>query len=170
MKSKACVFLLTFVLMTGGCGYRFSGGGEFPFRIKTIFVPVFENNSSETGIETVVTNDFIYEFTRNRQVSVVEKETADAVFRGQISSLRTSTIARTGTQSPLERMVRMSLNLRLMDRNGKILWAIREYSDDETYEVAGSDKFTTEKNKRNAIKTLSRRMAEMIQYQLTGID
>ena len=42
-------------------------------------------------------------------------------------------------------------------------------SDDESYEVL-RDKFTTEKNKRAAIKRLSRRMAEMIQYQLTDIE
>jgi hypothetical protein len=63
----------------------------------------------------------------------------------------------------------MVLSLKLTDRQGKVLWATQGFSDDESYEVL-SDKFTTEKNKRAAIKRLSRRMAEMIQYQLTDIE
>lgn len=170
MRYKIYFFLSVLFIMSWGCGYRFTGGGDFPFQIKTIFMPVFVNKSSEVGIETVFTNDFIYEFTRNSKVTVVEKQAADAVFQGVITSLSTETIARTGTQTPLERRVNITLDLKLTDRQGKILWAMRGYSDDETYEVAANDKFTTEKNKRNAIKITSRRMAEMIQYELMDIE
>jgi outer membrane lipopolysaccharide assembly protein LptE/RlpB len=163
-------FLVSMVLMMiWGCGYRFTGGGDFPFQVKNVFIPVFENRTSETGIERVVTNDFIYELTRSSKVSVVEKEMADAVLWGNITSLSTQTLSRSGTQTPLERQVRMFLDLKLTDSQGKVLWAARGFSDDESYEVS-KDKFTTEKNKRNAIETLSKRMAEMIQYQLTDIE
>ncbi|HSM49280.1 MAG TPA: LptE family protein [Draconibacterium sp.] len=169
MKHKAWFFYPVLLMMIWGCGYRFSGGGDFPFNIKSVFVPVFENRSSETGIETMITNDFLYELTRSSNVSFVEKEMADAVLWGVITSVSTQTIARSGRQTSLERNVRMVLSLKLTDRQGKVLWATQGFSDDESYEVL-SDKFTTEKNKRAAIKRLSRRMAEMIQYQLTDIE
>jgi outer membrane lipopolysaccharide assembly protein LptE/RlpB len=169
MKYKVCFFFPVLVMMIWGCGYRFTGGGDFPFNIKNIFVPVFENKTSETGLETIITNDFIFELTRSSKVDVVEKETADAVLWGVITSLSTQTVSRSGRQSPLERRVKILLDLRLTNQQGKVLWATRGFSDDETYVVA-RDKFTTEKNKTNAIKTLSKRMAEMIQYQLTDIE
>jgi outer membrane lipopolysaccharide assembly protein LptE/RlpB len=169
MKYKVCVFFPVLVMIIWGCGYRFTGGGNFPLNIKSIFVPVFENKTSETGIETIITNDFIFELTRSSKVSVVEKETADAVLWGVITSVSAQTVSRSGRQTPLERRVKMLLNLKLTDQQGKVLWAIRGFSDDETYVVA-RDKFTTEKNKTNAIKTLSKRMAEMIQYQLMDIE
>jgi outer membrane lipopolysaccharide assembly protein LptE/RlpB len=156
-------------MMIWGCGYRFTGGGDFPFKVKSIFVPIFENRSAETGIETVITNDFVYEFTRSSNVRVVEKEIADAVLWGVLTSLSTQTVSRSGTQTPLERRVRLSLDLKLTDRQGKVLWATRGFSDDESYEVS-RDKFSTEQRKRAAIKTLSKRMAEMIYYQLTDIE
>ena len=169
MKQKVWFFPFIFVVMIWGCGYRFTGGGDFPFQIKSIFVPVFENRSAETGIETVITNDFIYELTRSSNVSVVEKEIADAVLWGVLTSLSTQTISRSGTQTPLERRVRLYLDLKLTDRQGKVLWATQGFSDDESYDVS-SDKFSTEQRKRAAIKRLSRRMAEMIYYQLTDIE
>jgi len=169
MKHKAWFFYPVLLMMIWGCGYRFSGGGDFPFNVKSLFVPVFENRSSETGIETMITNDFLNELTRSSNVSSVEKEMADAVLWGVITSVSTQTIARSGRQTSLERNVRMVLSLKLTDRQGKVLWATQGFSDDESYEVL-RDKFTTEKNKRAAIKRLSRRMAEMIQYQLTDIE
>jgi outer membrane lipopolysaccharide assembly protein LptE/RlpB len=169
MRDKAWIFVPALVMMICGCGYHFTGGGDFPFQVKRIFVPVFENKTGETGIETVITNDFIYELTRNSKVSVVEKETADAVLWGVITSVSTQTISRSGTQTPLERRVRMFVDLKLTDRQGKVLWATRGFSDDESYEVL-RDKFTTENNKRDAIKILSKRIAEMIQYHLTDIE
>lgn len=169
MKYKAWFFFLVLTMMIWGCGYRFTGGGDFPFKVKSIFVPVFENRSAETGIETLITNDFIYELTRSSNVSVVEKEIADAVLWGVLTSLSTQTVSRSGTQTPLERRVRLYLDLKLTDRQGKVLWATRGFSDDESYEVS-SDKFSTEQRKQTAIKTLSKRMAEMIYYQLTDIE
>lgn len=169
MRYKVWFFVPAFAIMIWGCGYRFTGGGDFPFKVKSVFVPVFENRTSEVGIETMITNDFIYEFTRSSTVSVVEKETADAVLWGAITALSTQTVSRSGTQTPLERRVRLYLDLKLTDTQGKVLWATRGFSDDESYEVS-RDKFSTEQRKRAAIKTLSKRMAEMVHYQLTDIE
>jgi hypothetical protein len=169
MKNKMWFLFPVLAMIIVGCGYRFTGGGEFPFNIKSVFVPVFENRTSETGIETIITNDFIYELTRSRKVSVVEQEAADAVLFGIINSLSTQTIARSGIQVPLERKVRMFLDMKLTDTHGRVLWAMQGISDDETYEVS-ADKFSTEQRKRVAIKILSRRMAEMIYLQLTDIE
>jgi outer membrane lipopolysaccharide assembly protein LptE/RlpB len=169
MRYKMWFFVPALAIMIWGCGYRFTGGGDFPFKVKNVFVPVFENRSSETGLETMITNDFIYEFTRSSTVSVVEKETADAVLQGVITSLSTQTVSRSGRQTPLERRVRLYLDLKLTDTQGKVLWATRGFSDDESYEVL-RDKFSTEQRKQAAIKTLSKRMAEMVHYQLTDIE
>jgi outer membrane lipopolysaccharide assembly protein LptE/RlpB len=170
MKQKVWFFpLIILVVMMWSCGYRFTGGGDFPFQIKSVSVPVFENRTAETGIENVVSNDFIYEMTRSGKVNVVEREIADAILWGAITSLSTQTISRSGTQMPLERRVRMVIDLKLTDRQGKVLWASRGFSDEENYQVS-PDKFSTEKRKRVAINTLSKRMAEMIYYQLTDME
>jgi outer membrane lipopolysaccharide assembly protein LptE/RlpB len=170
MKQKVWFFLLIILaVMICSCGYRFTGEGDFPSQVQSIFIPVFENRTAETGIENVVTNDFIYEMTRSRKVSVVEREVADAVLLGVITSVNTQTMSRSGTQMPLERRVRMFLDVKLTDRQGKVLWASRGFSDEESFQVS-PDKFSTEQRKRIAINTLSKRMAEMVYYQLINIE
>jgi outer membrane lipopolysaccharide assembly protein LptE/RlpB len=170
MKQKVWFFLLIILaVMIWSCGYRFTGDGDFPSQVQSIFIPVFENRTAETGIENVVTNDFIYEMTRSRKVSVVEREVADAVLLGVITSVSTQTMSRSGTQMPLERRVRMFIDVKLTNRKGKVLWASRGFSDDESFQVS-PDKFSTEQRKRIAINTLSKRMAEMLYYQLINIE
>jgi hypothetical protein len=170
MKQKVWFFhLIILGVMICSCGYRFTGEGDFPSQVQSIFIPVFENRTAETGIENVVTNDFIYEMTRSRKVSVVEREVADAVLLGVITSVNTQTMSRSGTQMPLERRVRMFLDVKLTDRQGKVLWASRGFSDEESFQVS-PDKFSTEQRKRIAINTLSKRMAEMVYYQLINIE
>ena len=157
------------LVAAAGCGYRFSGGGDFPFGIKKIFVPMFANRTGEIGVEHIVTNDFIYEFTRSDKVEVADKESADAILSGVVATVSTETVSRTGSQNALERRVTVYLDLSLADRRGNVLWAVKRVSDDETYEVQ-SIKLSTERRKLTAIKVLSRRMAETVYNLLTDIE
>ena len=169
MKYRFWIVTLVLCISIMGCGYRFIGEKNFPFQIKAIFVPVFENKTSEFGIETIITNDFIYEFSRSSNVKVAEKDSADAVLYGVISSLSTHTISRSDIQSPLERRVVMVFDLKLVDMLGQVLWVSRGFSDHESYTVL-PDKLLTEGSRHRAIKTLSKRMAEKVYYRLMDIE
>ena len=68
------------MVLTSACGYRFAGQGQFPKGVEQIFIQTFENRTSKTGIERVVTNQIIFEFTRQREKSLAgSAETSDAV-------------------------------------------------------------------------------------------
>ncbi len=168
MKKRVWPFILIVCAVISGCGYHFAGSRNFAFRIKTLFVPVFENKTSETGIETVVTNNFIYELVRSGSVRVVDKESADAILYGTIRALSTHTISRGSIQSPFERRVVMVLDLELKDNQGRVLWRSPGFSGNESYIVL-PDKVSTEGRKKQAIDTLSEKMAERVYYQLAEI-
>jgi len=153
-------------LSVGACGYRFTGGGDLPEGIRKISVTVLENRTGETGFENVMTNDLIYEFTRSRKASVTDREVADAVLSGVIQSMRDDTVSRKTEQTALERRVTISVNLRLVDTDGKVLWAVKGLSANETYDVE-SDKLATEQNKRIALAKLSKRFAEKVFSSMT---
>lgn len=159
--------LLTLIsgFMLPACGYRFAGGGDLPASVKKISVSVFENRTAESGIENVITNDIIYEFTRNGK-AVENKEGADAYFTGIIESVSDEAISHRGSQTSLERRVRVVLSLKLTDRGGKIIWTAKEVSSDQAFTVL-SNKSATENEKRNAIAVLSKRLAEKTYNMLT---
>ncbi len=150
-----------------GCGYRFSGGGSFPSGIKTVFVEIFENHTSETGIEQKFTNDLIYEITRNGSVNFAGKEGADGIISGIIVSSTTDTVSPRGVTAASERRVRVTVDLKLAGRDGKVVWSAKGVSSNIAYVVAPTND-QTEENKREAIEQISEELAESVLNRLTS--
>ena len=157
-----CLFCLT------ACGYRFSGSGDFPEGVNYIFIEVLENRTSKIGVERIVTNQLIFEFSRQRQDSLVSNlEKADAVLKGTINSIRTQTISRVDAGIANEREVIMTVDLRMIKKDGgTVIWAAGGLSDREAYDV-DSVKIETDRNEELAIGRLSERISERIFNRLT---
>jgi hypothetical protein len=160
--------IAVFVACFSACGYRFAGSGSYPAGIRQIFVTVLENRTAETGVETLFTNDLIYEFTRSRKESLArERSSADGILSGTIVALSVSGINRTSVSTSVERRVTGTLVLRLESPDGRLLWASGNIVESEAYAVAAGDKMGTERNKSKAIATLSRKLAESAFNRLT---
>jgi outer membrane lipopolysaccharide assembly protein LptE/RlpB len=147
------------------CGYKFTGGGDLPSSVKKISVSVLENRTAESGIENIITNDIIYEITRNGKI-VENKDNADASLTGTIESVSDDAIAHRGDKISLERRVTVVLNLNLTGKDGKKIWAAKGIASDQAFSIL-SDKIATENEKRKAITTLSKRLAEKVYSRLT---
>lgn len=153
-------------LFFSACGYQFAGSGNLPGEIQTIAIEILENRTTETGLEYAVTNDLIYEFTRKGRTVKKNSKEADAVLTGIIESQRITTISRQGQQSPIARRVELTVNLKLTGLDGGIIWSASSISEFQEYNVA-ADKQATEINKRRAIETLSKRLAEKVHNRMT---
>lgn len=166
MKAKNIwtVFFVLCLLSLSACGYKFAGGGSLPQGIKTVYIAMLENRTPETGAENIFTNDLIYEFTKNN--AVASKDQADAYLSGIIKTMSIETISHRGTQTSLERRVKIALDLKLTDTDGKVIWIAKDISENEEYDVM-SDKLETEQKRRDAISDLSKRLAEKIYNRLT---
>jgi outer membrane lipopolysaccharide assembly protein LptE/RlpB len=157
------------IVVVSACGYRFAGQGQFPKGVERIFIEVFENRTSKTGIERVVTNQIVFEFTRQREQSLAaDTENADAILKGVIRRIRTQTISRVGTEVASEREVIMTVDLRLVKQDrGEIIWAAKGITDRQVYDVSDS-KLETDRNESFALSRLSERMSERIFSRLTN--
>ena len=151
------------------CGYRFAGQGTFPQGVETIFIEVFDNRTGKTGIERVVTNQLVFEFTRQREKSLAGgAENADAILKGVIRTIRTQTVSRVGTEVASQREAIMTVDLSLVKPNGgEVIWAAKGLIDRQVYDVAES-KLETERNESIALARLSERMSERIFSRLTN--
>jgi outer membrane lipopolysaccharide assembly protein LptE/RlpB len=154
-------------LMTYACGYQFAGSGELPDNIQRIFIEVFENSTSKAGIERVVTNQLVFEFTRQREKILANDATnADATLKGVIKRVRTKTISRVGTEVANQREVIMTIDLKLINRSGDVIWAAKALSDRQAFDVSDS-KLENDRNESLAISRLSERISERIFSRLT---
>ena len=166
-KVRMIAILLMSALLTYACGYRFAGSGGYPDDVEKIFIEVFENRTSKAGIERVVTNQLIFEFTRQRQNSLAsDAEVADATLKGVIQSILTRTISRIGTEVANEREVILTIDLRLIKQDGKVIWAAKGLSGREAYDVSDL-KIINDQNEALAIGRLSERLSERIFSRLT---
>ena len=169
MFNKVRIIPLFFLcaLLGHACSYRFAGSGGFPDNVEKIFIEIFENSTSKAGIERVVTNQLIFEFTRQREQSLAsDVEDADATLKGVILSIRTKTISRVGTEVASEREVIMSLDLRLIKPNGEVIWTAKGLSGRQAYDVSDL-KLENDRNESLAIARLSERISERIFSRLT---
>ena len=168
MNRKIPISLIVFSwLLTAACGYHFAGRGGFPSDITSIAVVMFENRTSETGIEQILTNDIVYEITRSSNLALMNSDRADAVLSGVIESLGVETISYLRVYSAVERRVKLSVSLKLTDPTGRAIWTSRRISANQAYNTS-SDKIRTEQNRKNAISSISRRLAETVYDRLTG--
>jgi outer membrane lipopolysaccharide assembly protein LptE/RlpB len=169
LQRRIIGFIILSVVMVSACGYRFAGQGAYPKGVETIFIEVFENRTGKTGIERVVTNQLVFEFTRQREKSLVgAAENADAVLKGVIRTIRTQTISRVGTEVASQREVIMTVDLGLVEQDGgETIWAAKGIIDRQAYDVAET-KLETERNESIALARLSERMSERIFARLTN--
>ena len=161
---RALVALVALVVL-GSCGYHFKGGLKAPEGVGTIAVTVLENKTWETGIETIFTNDLIYEFTRSKVLRVADRDTADALLKGTIVSLNVDTISHTANYEGNERRVTIALDLALTREDGEPIWSDPALIEREEYKVS-SDKLTTEENRRGAVEMISERVAEEVHNRI----
>ena len=150
------------------CGYHFAGSGDFPAGVSRVFIPILENRSAETGAESILTNDLIYEFTRSRKESLAQdRSSADGILTGTIVSLSVENIARATVSTAVERRVTGTLRLRLEALDGRLLWASGNLVEQQAYLVAAGNTTATERNKAAAVATVSRKLAESAFNRLT---
>jgi len=167
-KRKIIFFILFLLILVSSCGYRFAGSGDFPEGTQSIFIPILENRTSETGLEKLITDDLIYEFTRNRKDTLAGSiDDADAVFYGIIHSIGIETISRNDPNTSTERSVRLSIDMKLVVPEGRVIWRVKGITADEAYNVLPDNKYRTVQNRREAISKLSQRLAEKVYTRMT---
>lgn len=161
------IFWLAAALFLTGCGYRLAGRGELPGKVQSVAVRMLVNRSSETGVETLMTNALINELNRRRQGSVTAPDRADAVLSGTIDSLSWDTVAHRGVNTAAQRKVYATVSLTLTHRSGKVLWQRSGLGGAQAYTVIGDNKTATEINRRQAIAVLAEQVAENVYRRLT---
>jgi hypothetical protein len=127
---------------------------------------MFENLTAETGLEVLVTNGLIYEFTRHDTGVLTDRGQAEAYLSGVVESVSYETIAFRTKDTSIERRVDVTLSLSLTDPQGRTIWSANKVSDNEAYLVF-ENKLTTEQSRRAAISVISTRLAEKIYDRLT---
>jgi hypothetical protein len=162
-KWRASILSL-FALLSLGCGYHFSPGGEnIDQSIKTVFVENISNLTSEATLENYIRNAFINEFRKGKKFNLAKgRKTADALLTGNIITCNITHLAYSKTDIAKKDRVNVTIEVVFKNAgNGEVIWINRDFTWREDFTV-DSNPNKTEINKRYAIKKLSTNMAEKV--------
>jgi hypothetical protein len=152
---------LLLVCLLAGCGYRFEGGGGTAYpAIRTVFVDVFANRTSEVYAENIFRTAFINRFVQEGRFKMAKSRgEADAVFRGTVKNLITYPLAYKAGNFSAEDRLAVTLELSFEERqSGRILWSEGGFSGTGDYPVTTVG--ATETNRKNALIKLADDTAE----------
>jgi hypothetical protein len=74
-------------LLLNGCGYTASPA-VLPPHLRTIAIPVFENQTSEYTLEQAVTDAVVARFVSDGHLRIVDEKSADCVVHGRLTQYR----------------------------------------------------------------------------------
>lgn len=124
-KSEILVRVLAFVLLSPlltGCSY-YSTSGSLPAHLKTVAVPLFENDSLEYGISELVTDALIEELVRDNVLKVVDEERADSLLRGRIVRAHDEPFTYTAEEEAREYRFRILSEVSYYDvKRSRMIW------------------------------------------------
>ena len=151
--------------MVTACGYRLEGGGYINKDVSRVAVTVFENKSLETLAGVSFTNQLIQEIQSKTDTVVVDSAKTSRKIVGRVNAITFSVLARTSTETVVERQVTAVVDIQLVGPDGQILWSVKNMTATESYKVE-SDKAVDKVNKQKAVDKIALRTAERVVSQM----
>ncbi len=117
--SLVCLFVLIGMLACGP--YSFSSSGNTG--LKTVAVPVFNDQTAEFGVKEQITNAIIAAFTRDNSLKIADRRTADALVNGTLLRVTEQAGAYTKTEQVQEIRVTVTVQIKFEDvKKRKVIW------------------------------------------------
>ncbi len=159
------VFIISFV---SACGYHFaSSAPELGPGYKSISIPIFENDTSESNLESIFTRYFREEFIQNSNLSLLSSSRADLVLQGKVTHISTSIVSYRKPEESIESRVTVTISVQCKQTSdGKIIWQ-RSLSHYQEY-FQDPDPLVTLQNRQKAIDFVARYLAEEVHQKLAA--
>jgi len=151
------------IVLIPACGYQMVGKEtHVPPGLSSVAIPTFKNATYEPGIEIQFTQAFLREFIQDRRVKVVDRAQADSVLEGSITDFKLYSVAYDPSGLALEYQTTVVLDVTLKDRDGKVLWEQKNFSETTWFRASSGSALVNETNKQAAIQAAGRLVAERL--------
>jgi hypothetical protein len=116
--------LTTLAFAASACGYSFRS--QLPEHLKTIYIPTFNNETSEFQLTQNLTDQLTNEFLSRSRLRPGTEDTADAELKGTITGFSERAVNfESGSEvTVFTRQVVITLDVQLVDRvENKVMWS-----------------------------------------------
>lgn len=123
--------------LAGGCAYSFSGS-SLPSHIKTVAIPVLQNETLDYQVADEATQALVDRFIRDNRLKVVTLSEADAVLEGTIVSYEDKVYSYDRNENPEQYIVVARFALTFKDRvRNREIWKEEALSASQVYSPGG---------------------------------
>ena len=137
MKTKKILhslFLMLLLTALSSCGYHI--GSIAPAGIKTVYIPMLENITHRQEITPDITDGIIKRFNTDGTVRVMDKDKADAILYGKISTYTTEALRFDDQDIGEEFRVIITVDLRLVKTDtGETIYSTKNIDGRATTEI-----------------------------------
>lgn len=120
--NKLVLFYSLLVGLSISCGY-YSFTGSIPSDIKTVAIPLFDDNTSFPGVREDLTNNVIDAFINDNTLQVVPESKADLLITGTILSIREKAAIITTGEDVEQYEVYVNVKVKCIEiKSGKVWW------------------------------------------------
>ncbi len=128
--------LIGIVFIMAGCGF-YSLAGSIPPHIKSIAIPMVDNQTAEFGMAESVTDNLQIRFTEENILRLADADQADSILRGIIIKVDDKAQTYTGTEIVTEYRFTVSMQLEWYDVANEVILLNKKYSGWGAYGVSG---------------------------------
>ena len=107
--------LVAGLALAAGCGYTASPA-LLPAHLKTVAIPVFENETGEYTLEQEVTDAVVRRFVSDNHLRIVDPRTADCVVQGKLKSYRNAVFGISTSSTAQEYRVTLVVSVTFKDQ------------------------------------------------------
>ncbi len=152
------IFPVAFLI---SCGYALVGTGKsLPKNIKTVAVPIFQNNTQRFEIEKIVTSAITQELIRRGAKVVEREESADAILKGEINFFNTYPTTVSSDARATKYGMTVVVRVELLSSKGEEIYPKSELRFTDEYDLReGADFFSVETER---LRKLSEQIAKSI--------
>jgi hypothetical protein len=132
--------ILLLIFSSVACGYHTVGHAvRLPDNVQTIAVPMFTNKTEAYRVEQILTASVVKEFNTRTKFHIVSEPgtQTDAVLHGTVLQVLTAPLtynSQTGQASSA--LVAVTIQVSLVDRNGKLLYQDPNYTFRSEYQIS----------------------------------
>jgi outer membrane lipopolysaccharide assembly protein LptE/RlpB len=140
-RSLVIISMLAALLLTTACGYHTNGSTavRLPSDVHTIYVQGIQNASQTYHVGQTFTEAVVRELRERTNYRIISTNdgSEDAVLAGTITSVYTAPLTYDSTTGSVSTsLVVVTLNARLVDKNGKVLWSNPSFVYREQYQLS----------------------------------
>ncbi len=155
-------------LTLSGCGYQMAGSGasQLPPHLKTIAIPLFENNSQEPTIQRPFTEALRRAFITDGRLKLVnDRAGADLVLTGTLTQYSIRAVAFNDFDVAIEYFISIAANVKVMDQVENRTYLQQSLRTRWDY-LADDSVITSEASRQAALtqtyRVLSQRMVSLV--------